>query len=166
MDEAWQVIQWMSADYYYIDHETGDTYFGVQRSEYDTVCKAGQAVKAENGFIPNQAGLFESTGAGSSSFIKEGEENLNLHLFAYAIEYESAGDWWYLPNGSATWIQQWAGSLNSASGVRGGSLRISDWFSGVINGTNQVLHSTFNYYGDESGEAVNVKNLWNNNFGA
>lgn len=145
-DAAWKFIQWMTADVYYVD-ANGDTYFGEQKNPDDEVKPAGQTIKAQNGFIPNQAVLFEATEAGDESFIKAGEQNLNLHLFAYAIEYEGAGDWWYLPNGSATWINEWASSLNASNGVRGGNLAIADWYAGVIKPTNQELHTAnFNYY--------------------
>ena len=145
-DAAWQFIQWMTSDVYYID-SNGNTYFGEKKNPDDTVMPAGQTIKAQNGFIPNQATLFEATEAGDKSFIKAGEQNLNLHLFAYAIEYEGAGDWWYLPNGSATWINKWASTLNASNGVRGGNMLIADWFSASIKPTNQELHTAnFNYY--------------------
>ena len=145
-EEAWLFIQWMTSDVYYVD-ENGNTYFGEQKNPNDEVKPAGQTIKAQNGFIPNQSTLFEATEAGDKSFIKAGEQNLNLHLFAYAIEYEGAGDWWYLPNGSATWIKAWANDLNASNGVRGGNLQIADWYSKIIKPTNQELHKgNFNYY--------------------
>ena len=162
-DEAWQFIQWMSADYYYVSAADGSLYFGKQKSPDDTKKPAGQAVKANNGFIPNQQGLFEAQENSANTFIKVGEENLNLHLFAYAIEYESAGDWWYLPNGSSTWISNWASSLNSTSGVRGGSMSLATWYNSIIQSTNSILHSSFNNYYKNGG---NIEEMWNKKFGA
>jgi len=164
LDEAWQFIQWMAADYFYLDAD-GYTYFGQQRTPTDVRYRAGQAVKADNGYIPNQPSLFEKPDEGGSSdrtsFIKAGEENLNLHLFAYAIEYESAGDWWYLP--SSSWINEWASSLNAATGVRGGQMTASAWFtSGIINKTNQVLAENFSYFYD----AANIIDQWERHIGA
>lgn len=160
-DEAWKFIQWMAADYFYLD-ANGNTYFGTQRQPTDVRYPAGQAVKADNGYIPNQPALFESLdaledGGDKTSFIKKGEENLNLHLFANAIEYESAGDWWYLP--SSAWIDEWANSLNSEQGVRGGVVPVAEWFnSGIINNTNQVLAKEYSYFFDAS----NVIDQWEN----
>ncbi len=164
LDEAWQFIQWMAADYFYLDAD-GFTYFGDQRSPTDVRYRAGQAVKADNGYIPNQPSLFETPDEGGAadktSFIKKGEENLNLHLFAYAIEYESAGDWWYLP--SSSWINEWATTLNASSGVRGGQMTVASWFtSGIINKTNQVLAENFSYFYD----AANIIDQWENHIGA
>lgn len=164
LDEAWQFIQWMAADYFYLDAD-GYTYFGDQRSNTDVRYRAGQAVKADNGYIPNQPSLFEvpnEENAGDRvTFIKAGEENLNLHLFAYAIEYESAGDWWYLP--SSSWINEWATSLNAATGVRGGQMTASAWFnSGIINKTNQVLAENFSYFYN----AANIIDQWEKHIGA
>lgn len=164
LDEAWQFIQWMAADYFYLDSD-GYTYFGEQRTPTDVRYRAGQAVKADNGYIPNQPSLFEKPDEGGASdrtsFIKVGEENLNLHLFAYAIEYESAGDWWYLP--SSSWINEWATSLNAATGVRGGQMTAASWFtSGIINKTNQVLAENFSYFYDAS----NIIDQWEKHIGA
>ena len=162
LDSAWQFIQWMAADYFYLD-ENGATYFGDQRKPTDVRYRAGQAVKADNGYIPNQPELFESPEENSdrTSFIKAGEENLNLHLFAYAIEYESAGDWWYLPTN--TWINEWATSLNAATGVRGGQQTVQEWYnSGIINKTNIKLAEDFNYFYN----ARNIISQWENHIGA
>ncbi len=159
LEAAFEFIQWMSADYYSVD-AAGNYYFGAAKNAADTQFNAGQAVKANTGYIPNQEGLFEVTEAGAASFIKEGEEHLNLQIFAYAIEYEAAGDWWYLPNGSSTWINAWASSLNSASGVRGGKTTLDAWFEdGIILATNKILDSSFNYYYDD---ANNIANAWQN----
>ncbi|MBO5223637.1 MAG: InlB B-repeat-containing protein [Clostridia bacterium] len=164
LDEAWQFIQWMAADYFYLDAD-GYTYFGNQRSNTDVRYRAGQAVKADNGYIPNQPSLFETPDEESAgdrvTFIKAGEENLNLHLFAYAIEYESAGDWWYLP--SSAWINEWATTLNASTGVRGGQMTAAAWFnSGIINKTNQVLAEDYSYFYD----AANIIDQWERHIGA
>ena len=162
LEAAWAFIQWMAADYFYLD-ENGDTYFGDQRKPTDVRYRAGQAVKADNGYIPNQPELFESPEENSdrTSFIKVGEENLNLHLFAYAIEYESPGDWWYLPTN--VWINEWAASLNAATGVRGGQQTVSEWYnSGIINKTNIKLAEDFNYFYN----ADNIISQWESHIGA
>ena len=107
--------------------------------------------------------MFEAQENSKDTFIKVGEENLNLHLFAYAIEYESAGDWWYLPNGSSTWISNWASSLNSTSGVRGGTMSLASWYNSIIKSTNNILHSSFNYYYKTDSK---VEQQWAKEFGA
>ncbi len=163
LDAAWRFIQWMSADYFYVD-SNGYTYFGDQRSPTDVRYRAGQAVKADSGYIPNQPALFENPDQGGSldktSFIQAGEENLNLHLFAYALEYEKTGDWGYLP--SNTWINEWATTLSAATGVRGGQMSVASWFSsGIINKTNQVLAKDFsNFY-----NAANIIDQWEKKLG-
>jgi hypothetical protein len=153
---AWEIIQWMASDYYYID---GDTpYFGPQAKEFahgadldeffgaagNTKGFGAQYIRAKNGYIPNQETLFKGTEITEKTFIKPSEKNLNLKLFAYAIEYEKAGDWWYLPNGSSTWIKEWANPLNNE--VRAGELTVAELFANYTRPSNQQLHNTFNYY--------------------
>ena len=165
IDEAWAFIQWMAADYFYLDPDDGSVYFGNQKKATDVRYRAGQAVRADNGYIPNQPSLFEQpnnegTDAGKTTFIKEGEENLNLQLFAYAIEYEQPGDWWYLPTNA--WISQWEGTLNGQDGVRGGKMTAVDWFnSGIIKKTNVKLAQDFSYFYN----AENIIAQWENKLG-
>ncbi len=173
---AWEIIQWMASDYYYIDGN--NVYFGPQAKafadsaaeEYDVFFNkpgdtskglGAQSIRAKNGYIPNQESLFVGTEITEKTFIKPSERNLNLKLFAYAIEYEKAGDWWYLPNGSATWIKEWANPLNSE--VRQGELTVADLFTNYTRSSNSVLHNTFNYY---YGSDTNVLQQWVLRYGA
>jgi len=134
---AWQVIDWMTSDY--------ETVNGQQEA-------AGQIAKAEAGYIPNQP-----TVANSSTFIKPHEKTLNLDIFFDALEYEEAGDWWYLPDNA--WINVWASPLNSQ--VRNGEMTPKTWFDTYVRPSNVELLSYSYYFGAET----EFQSIWYSHFG-
>ncbi len=127
---AWKVIEWLTSDYM--------TVKGQQEA-------AGQIYKAEAGFIPNQPSV-----ASSSTFIKEDEKNLNLDIFFDVLEFERAGDWWYLPDNA--WINIWATPLNSE--VRNGSMTAETWFTNyALNCTKELIDYSY-YYGSDTFKTI------------
>ena len=90
-----------------------------------TASEAGQAVLAKSGFFPNQENLIDEL------VIKEGAKPGNIKVFSEAMNFQTPGDWWYMPD--VAWVQEWCVELNSY--VRNGKMTFSEW----INGT----HSTY-----------------------
>lgn len=90
--------------------------------------KEGQSLRAEKGHFPNQQELLES--------IKyNGYAPKNITVFSENLQYQSAGDWWYLPDDM--WIKTWATPLNSE--VRNGTLTYDLWKKEAIPNTNEYL---------------------------
>lgn len=90
--------------------------------------KEGQSLRAEKGHFPNQQELLES--------IKyNGYAPKNITVFSENLQYQSAGDWWYLPDDM--WIKTWATPLNSE--VRNGTLTYDLWKKDAIPNTNEYL---------------------------
>ena len=90
--------------------------------------KEGQSLRAEKGHFPNQQELLDS--------IKyNGYAPKNITVFSENLQYQSAGDWWYLPDDM--WIKTWATPLNSE--VRNGTLTYDLWKKDAIPDTNEYL---------------------------
>lgn len=90
--------------------------------------KEGQSLRAEKGHFPNQQELLDS--------IKyNGYAPKNITVFSENLQYQSAGDWWYLPDDM--WIRTWATPLNSE--VRNGTLTYDLWKKDAIPDTNEYL---------------------------
>ncbi len=90
--------------------------------------KEGQSIRAQNGHFPNQRELLEG-------IQYNGYAPQNVTVFSEALEYQGAGDWWYLPDDA--WIQVWANPLNSE--VRNGTLAYDLWKKAAIPDTNKKL---------------------------
>ncbi len=90
--------------------------------------KEGQSIRAENGHFPNQKALLEE-------IQYNGYAPKNVTVFSDALEYQGAGDWWYLPDDA--WIQVWANPLNSE--VRNGTKSYDSWKKTAIPDTNKKL---------------------------
>lgn len=73
--------------------------------------KAGQTIRAENGHFPNQKELM-------SRVVFPGYAPANVKAFSEALEFQGAGDWWYMAD--YEWINVWAVPLNSE--VRNGKM--------------------------------------------
>ena len=90
--------------------------------------KAGQAIRAEHGHFPNQSSLITSV-----KF--PGYAPANVKAFSEALEWQGAGDWWYMPD--YEWINVWAVPLNSE--VRNGKMTYNAWRADAIKETNERL---------------------------
>ena len=90
--------------------------------------KQGQSVRAAEGHFPNQRELLDKI-----QF--KGYAPRNVTVFSEALEYQGAGDWWYLPDDA--WIQVWANPLNSE--VRNGTKTYDSWKGTAIADTNRKL---------------------------
>lgn len=132
---AWYVIDWLTSDYV--------TVSGKQE-------EAGQIFKARAGYIPNQPSV-----ANSSTFIKEDEKNLNLDIFFDVLEFEKAGDWWYLPDNA--WISEWASPLNEQ--VRNGTMTPEVWFTNYCLSCTQKLIDYSYFFGSDA-----YKNIFTSHF--
>lgn len=132
---AWYIIDWLTSDYMTVN--------GQQEP-------AGQIFKAEAGYIPNQPAV-----ANSSTFIKEDEKTLNLDIFFDVLEFEEAGDWWYLPDNG--WIDIWAGPLNDQ--VRNNMMTPEAWFTNYCLPSTQKLIPYSYYFGSDAYE-----NIFNSHF--
>lgn len=91
----------------------------------------GQKVKTEHGFFPNQAELLDDVD------FKSGVVAQNVVLFKENMEYQTAGDWWYLED--YEWINTWAQDLNAY--VRNGTMEYNTWAQKVVLNTNTILKS-------------------------
>lgn len=120
---AWYVIDWLTSDYMTVNGEQEP---------------AGQYYKAVAGYIPNQPTI-----ANSSTFIKEDEKTLNLDIFFDVLEFEEAGDWWYLPDNK--WIDIWASPLNSQ--VRNNQMTPEQWFNNYCLQCTQELIDYSYFFG-------------------
>ena len=80
----------------------------------------GQAIRAQNGFFPNQKENLEKLAFPS------GEAPANVRAFAEALEFQRAGDWWYMPD--TRWVESWCVDLNSE--VRNGRMTYQQWLDG------------------------------------
>ena len=90
--------------------------------------KQGQSIRAAAGHFPNQAELIDQ-------IVYNGYAPKNVSIFSENLQYQGAGDWWYLPDDM--WIQVWANPLNSE--VRNGSKAYDLWKSEAIPDTNTKL---------------------------
>lgn len=90
--------------------------------------KEGQSIRAQEGHFPNQSELLDDIDF-------NGYAPKNVTVFSEALEYQGAGDWWYLPDDA--WIQVWANPLNSE--VRNGTLSYDMWKKTAISDTNTKL---------------------------
>lgn len=90
---------------------------------------AGQAVRASMGFFPNQKDL------PNDIEFDAGVAPGNVRAFSEAIEYQGAGDWWYMSD--YEWILVWSVPLNSK--VRNGEMDYADWYKAAIPATNAKL---------------------------
>lgn len=90
--------------------------------------KEGQSIRAEKGHFPNQKELL-------ADIQYNGYAPKNVTVFSEALEYQGAGDWWYLPDDA--WIQVWANPLNSE--VRNGTKSYDLWKKTAIPDTNKKL---------------------------
>lgn len=92
--------------------------------------RQGQSIAAERGFFTNQLDLVDD--------IKfQGYAPKNVKVFGEAMEFENAGDWWYMKD--YEWINIWAVPLNSE--VRNGKQSYSVWKADAIKNTNNRLLS-------------------------
>jgi hypothetical protein len=137
VDLAWQFIQWMASDYFYVDKD-GNAYLGEKRNDGDVKMGAGQKFVYDNGLIANQSALYE-----------DGEQNSKQLVFGKALKNSTPYDSYYAPE--TQWIREGEVSYNSATGVKGGLMSVLEWFnSGIINKTNKVLAKKFNNYYDNA----------------
>lgn len=90
--------------------------------------KEGQTIRARKGHFPNQKELL-------ADIQYNGYAPKNVTVFSEALEYQGAGDWWYLPDDA--WIQVWANPLNSE--VRNGTKSYDLWKKTAIPDTNKKL---------------------------
>ncbi len=90
--------------------------------------KAGQTIRAENGHFPNQKELM-------SRVVFPGYAPANVKAFSEALEFQGAGDWWYMAD--YEWINVWAVPLNSE--VRNGKMTYDAWRADAVNDTNERL---------------------------
>lgn len=90
--------------------------------------KAGQTIRAENGHFPNQKELI-------SRVVFPGYAPANVKAFSEALEFQGAGDWWYMAD--YEWINVWAVPLNSE--VRNGKMTYDAWRADAVNDTNERL---------------------------
>ena len=88
----------------------------------------GQAYRAQEGWFPNQTELLDD-------IVYPGYAPKNVTIFAKAMEYQTVGDWWYLPD--FAWIDVWANPLNYE--VRNGKMSYTAWKSTVVVDTNKKL---------------------------
>lgn len=123
---AWYVIDWLTSDYMTVNGEQEP---------------AGQYYKAVAGYIPNQPTI-----ANSSTFIKEDEKTLNLDIFFDVLEFEEAGDWWYLPDNA--WINIWASPLNEQ--VRNNQMTPEQWFNNYCLQCTQELIDYSYFFGSDA----------------
>lgn len=92
------------------------------------VGEEGQKVRAEMGYIPNQREL-------SENYLESLNKPQNAEIFIEAMDYETPGDWWYMPD--KNWINEWATALNSK--VRNGVMTLDTFFSIYIDVGNEAL---------------------------
>ncbi len=105
--------------------------------------REGQAIRAEYGFFPNQADLIDSVKFSSNVAPS------NVRAFSEALEFQTPGDWWYMPD--HLWVEQWCTLLNSD--VRNGKMTYTDWIdhggmdkkTGCVVLTNQKLEEYKKY---------------------
>ncbi len=90
----------------------------------------GQSVIVKRGFFPNYLDLVDDI-----EF--PGYAPKNVMTFGEAMEFEGAGDWWYMKD--FEWINIWAVPLNS--NVRNGLMTYSAWKQDAIADTNDRLRS-------------------------
>lgn len=90
--------------------------------------KASQTIRAENGHFPNQKELI-------SRVVFPGYAPANVKAFSEALEFQGAGDWWYMAD--YEWINVWAVPLNSE--VRNGKMTYDAWRADAVNDTNERL---------------------------
>ena len=90
--------------------------------------KSGQAIRAEHGHFPNQSSLIASV-----KF--PGYAPANVKAFSEALNWQGAGDWWYMPD--YEWINVWAVPLNSE--VRNGKITYDAWKADAVKATNERL---------------------------
>lgn len=90
--------------------------------------KNGQAIRAEHGHFPNQSSLIASV-----KF--PGYAPANVKAFSEALNWQGAGDWWYMPD--YEWINVWAVPLNSE--VRNGKITYDAWKADAVKATNKRL---------------------------
>ena len=124
---AWKVIDWLTGDYVTVN--------GQQEI-------AGQYVKAQAGFIPNQPSL-----ASASTFIKENEKNLNLEIFFNALDYEKEDENAYLPDNAwtvqyiyITSTPQWIGHNTRPANIK---LARYSYYFGESSPLKQAWYSYF-----------------------
>ncbi|MBQ5927226.1 MAG: extracellular solute-binding protein [Clostridia bacterium] len=91
--------------------------------------KQGQSVRTKDGFFPNQESLI-----GDVKFDVKNAPN-NVYAFCEALEFQGAGDWWYMAD--YEWINVWAVPLNTY--VRNGQREYREWYKDVISKTNVKL---------------------------
>lgn len=91
--------------------------------------EAGQKVRADMGYFPNQESL-----AGNVETL-EFAKGKNIEVFFEGLSYQTAGDWWYMPD--YAWINVWAIDLNSS--VRNNKMSYMEWKKAAIPVTNEKL---------------------------
>lgn len=91
--------------------------------------KEGQSVRIDDGFFPNQAELVKDV------TFKVDNAPSNLKVFEDGLSYQSAGDWWYLPD--YDWVDTWATVLNGE--VRQGTKTYKAWYEEYVTKTNTKL---------------------------
>ena len=90
--------------------------------------KEGQSIRAKNGHFPNQEELLDD-------IVYAGYAPKNVRVFTENLQYQGAGDWWFLPDDA--WVQIWANPLNAS--VRNGLLSYDLWKKDAIPDTNKKL---------------------------
>lgn len=108
------------------------------------------ALRASRGYYPNQAHLVDDIDYSNLTYAPS-----NIVAFAEALDYQTPGDWWYMPD--HFWVEQWCVELNSY--VRTGKRSYDEWISGekysaatyegtaympVVQRTNKYLKEQFN----------------------
>ena len=90
--------------------------------------KEGQSIRAKNGHFPNQEELLDD-------IVYAGYAPKNVRVFTENLQYQGAGDWWFLPDDA--WVQVWANPLNAS--VRNGLLSYDLWKKDAIPETYKKL---------------------------
>lgn len=94
------------------------------------MCSAeGQKIRADLGFFPNQKSLINKIQ------FQEGKSAANAEIFSELLEFESKGDWMYMPD--HLWVEEWCTDLNAD--VRNGKMTFDAWYSPAIIRTNSYL---------------------------
>lgn len=85
----------------------------------------GQTLRTSIGFFPNQASLIDQV------VFPNGNAPSNVTVFSEALEYQTPGDWWYMPDDA--WGKQWCTDLNSL--LRNAKITYAQWLTGNYSGS-------------------------------
>lgn len=94
----------------------------------------GQKIRAEEGAFPNQESLVPN--------IKYSQNAPgNMDIFVEAMQYQRAGDWWYLKGYS--WIDVWAVPLNTVLRNSKSGYTYEQWIKETLKDSNDMLKNDY-----------------------